>query len=36
MEKKIKKNIFFKKINKFGKKSGDLKETVGFILNRKK
>ncbi len=32
---KIKKNIF-KKINKFGKKSGDLKETVGFILNRKK
>ncbi len=31
----IKKNIF-KKINKFGKKANDLKETVTFILNRKK
>ena len=30
---KIKKNIF-KKINKFGKKTNDLKETVNFILNR--
>ena len=32
---KIKKNIF-KKINKFGKKANDLKETVSFILNRTK
>ena len=31
----IKKNIF-KKINKFGKKANDLKETVSFILNRTK
>ena len=29
----IRKNIF-KKINKFGKKANDLKETVNFILNR--
>ena len=32
---KIKKNIF-KKLNKFGKKADDLKETVSFILNRTK
>ena len=32
---KVKKNIF-KKINKFGKRSNDLKETVSFILNRTK
>ncbi len=32
---KVKKNIF-KKINKFGKGSNDLKETVSFILNRTK
>ena len=31
----IKKNIF-KKINKFGKKANDLKETVSFILSRTK
>ncbi len=31
----IKKKIF-KKINKFGKKTNDLKETVSFILNRTK
>ena len=31
----IKKNIF-KKINKFGKKGNNLKETVNFILNRTK
>ena len=31
----IKKNIF-KKINKFGKKANDLKETINFILNRTK
>ena len=31
----IKKNIF-KKINKFGKKTNDLEETVSFILNRAK
>ena len=31
----IKKNIF-KKINKFGKKAYDLKDTVNFILNRTK
>ena len=30
---KIKNNIL-KKINKFGKKANDLKETVNFILNR--
>ena len=28
------KNNIFKKINKFGKKADDLKETVNFILNR--
>jgi len=33
--KKIKKKIF-KKINKFGSNSNDLKETVTFILNRTK
>ena len=33
--KEIKKNIF-KKINKFGKKANDLKETINFILNRTK
>ncbi len=33
--KNIKKNIF-KKINKFGKRANDLKETVSFILNRTK
>tara|TARA_B100000700_G_scaffold215753_1_gene237151 strand:- start:2667 stop:3536 length:870 start_codon:yes stop_codon:yes gene_type:complete len=32
---KIKKNIFIK-INKFGKKANDFKETVNFILNRTK
>ena len=32
---KIKKNVF-KKINKFGKKANNLKETVNFILNRTK
>ena len=32
---KIKKNVLLK-INKFGKKSNDLKETVKFILNRTK
>ena len=32
---KIKKNII-KKLNKFGKKADDLKETVSFILNRTK
>jgi len=30
------KNKIFKKINKFGKKADDLKETVNFILNRTK
>ena len=30
------KNRIFKKLNKFGKRSQDLKDTINFILERKK
>ena len=30
------KNKIFKKLNKFGKRSQDLKDTINFILERKK